>query len=77
MIFTVYCAGILYIDLNGGGTHISSVSKLQLLTKVSSISKFDSRSLTISVGRNHRNNISDDDDDAEDFSWHLLRADRY
>jgi hypothetical protein len=33
--------------------------------------------LTISVGRNHRNNISDDDDDAEDFSWHLLRADRY
>jgi hypothetical protein len=34
MIFTVYCGAIFYIDANGGGTHITSVPQLQLLTKV-------------------------------------------
>jgi hypothetical protein len=35
MIFTLYCAGIVYVGMNGGGEHITSVAKLQLLTKVS------------------------------------------
>jgi hypothetical protein len=34
MIFTVYCGALFYIDANGGGTHITSVPQLQLLTKV-------------------------------------------
>lgn len=34
LIFTVYCAALLYIGSNGGGTHISDLSHLQLLTKV-------------------------------------------
>jgi hypothetical protein len=34
MIFTVYCAALIYIDANGGGTHVTSVPQLQLLTKV-------------------------------------------
>ncbi|KAH7389776.1 hypothetical protein BKA66DRAFT_510809 [Pyrenochaeta sp. MPI-SDFR-AT-0127] len=33
MIFTVYCAALLYIEANGGGTHVRSVEQLQLLTK--------------------------------------------
>ncbi|CAO2652482.1 Nn.00g007650.m01.CDS01 [Neocucurbitaria sp. VM-36] len=33
MIFTVYCSGQLYIEANGGGTHVSSIAQLQSLTK--------------------------------------------
>ncbi|KAH9870096.1 hypothetical protein J1614_007018 [Plenodomus biglobosus] len=33
MMFTVYCAATLYIEANGGGTHITDVAHLQLLTK--------------------------------------------
>ncbi|KAH7407070.1 hypothetical protein DE146DRAFT_418454 [Phaeosphaeria sp. MPI-PUGE-AT-0046c] len=33
MIFTVYCAALLFIEANGGGTHVTSVPQLQLLTK--------------------------------------------
>ncbi|KAF1831671.1 hypothetical protein BDW02DRAFT_40534 [Decorospora gaudefroyi] len=33
LIFTVYCAATLYIEANGGGTHITEVVHLQLLTK--------------------------------------------
>lgn len=35
MVFTVYCAALLYIEANGGGTHITNINHLQLLTKVS------------------------------------------
>lgn len=34
MIFTVYCSALLFIEANGGGTHVTSVPQLQLLTKV-------------------------------------------
>jgi hypothetical protein len=40
MIFTVYCAALVYIDANGGGTHVTSVPQLQLLTKVTALSTF-------------------------------------
>jgi hypothetical protein len=33
MIFTVFCASLLYIGNNGGGTHIRDLDQLQLLTK--------------------------------------------
>ncbi|KAH3907458.1 hypothetical protein HBI56_158540 [Parastagonospora nodorum] len=33
MIFTVYCGACFYIDANGGGTHISNLIHLRLLTK--------------------------------------------
>ncbi|KAF2849197.1 hypothetical protein T440DRAFT_499999 [Plenodomus tracheiphilus IPT5] len=33
MMFTVYCAATLYIEANGGGTHVTNVQHLQLLTK--------------------------------------------
>ncbi|KAF2033980.1 hypothetical protein EK21DRAFT_57466 [Setomelanomma holmii] len=33
MLFTVYCAALLYIGMNGGGTHVTGFSQLQLLTK--------------------------------------------
>lgn len=35
IIFTIYCATMLYIESNGGGTHISSVTEMVKLTKVS------------------------------------------
>jgi hypothetical protein len=41
MVFTVYCGALFYIDANGGGTHITSVPQLQLLTKVSISVKVD------------------------------------
>lgn len=33
MTFTVYCGSTLYIACNGGGTHVTSVDRLQVLTK--------------------------------------------
>ncbi|KAH7066842.1 hypothetical protein BKA63DRAFT_453196 [Paraphoma chrysanthemicola] len=33
LIFAVYCAALLYIGSNGGGTHILDIPRLQLLTK--------------------------------------------
>lgn len=50
MIFTVYCAALLFIQANGGGTHVTSVPQLQLLTKVSTISVLGSASLNRAVG---------------------------
>jgi hypothetical protein len=50
MIFTVYCGAVLYIEANGGGTHISSVPQLQLLTKVTILSDYQSSSLILIVG---------------------------
>ncbi|CAG5142597.1 uncharacterized protein ALTATR162_LOCUS1182 [Alternaria atra] len=33
MTFTVYCASTLYIESNGGGTHVTGLDQLQSLTK--------------------------------------------
>ncbi|KAF2265167.1 hypothetical protein CC78DRAFT_207671 [Lojkania enalia] len=33
IVFSIYCATMLYIESNGGGTHITSVSQLVMLTK--------------------------------------------
>ncbi|KAG9187229.1 hypothetical protein G6011_05100 [Alternaria panax] len=33
MTFTIYCGSTLYIESNGGGTHVTSVDQLQALTK--------------------------------------------
>ncbi|OAG04040.1 uncharacterized protein CC84DRAFT_1057982, partial [Paraphaeosphaeria sporulosa] len=33
MIYTIYCAFILYIEAHGGGTHVTSVAQLSGLTK--------------------------------------------
>ncbi|KAF2683723.1 hypothetical protein K458DRAFT_389651 [Lentithecium fluviatile CBS 122367] len=33
MIFSAYCACILYIEANGGGTHITSAAQITMLTK--------------------------------------------
>ncbi|UPX16662.1 uncharacterized protein EKO05_0007051 [Ascochyta rabiei] len=35
MIFTVYSGSQLYIEANGGGTHVTSLEGLQKLTKAS------------------------------------------
>jgi hypothetical protein len=35
MIFTVFSASQLYIEANGGGTHVTSLEGLQKLTKAS------------------------------------------
>lgn len=37
LIFTVYCASVLYIEAHGGGTHVTSYSQLVDLTKVSAL----------------------------------------
>jgi hypothetical protein len=37
MIFTVFCAALLYIDANGGGTHVVSYEALIDLTKASQL----------------------------------------
>lgn len=37
MIFTVYSGSQLYIEANGGGTHVTSIEDLQKLTKVSGL----------------------------------------
>lgn len=36
VMFTVYCATMIYLNANGGGTHITSVPDLVELTKASS-----------------------------------------
>jgi hypothetical protein len=37
MIFTVFSASQLYVDANGGGTHVTSYEGLEKLTKVSQL----------------------------------------
>lgn len=36
-LFTVYCGAMLYLDTHGGGTHVTKVADLVMLTKVGTV----------------------------------------
>jgi len=40
MIFTIFAGSQLYLEANGGGTHVTSFEKLQKLTKVGQASYY-------------------------------------
>lgn len=66
---------MLYIEANGGGTHITSVAELVALTKVSLVC-YDGKQLPdlIEVGYSRRGYLHCHNDDAQNLLGCLLRT---
>jgi hypothetical protein len=77
VMFTVYCATMIYLNANGAGTHITSVPDLVNLTKASSkLTIWSQNTNFLQVDYYRRGHLSHNGHDTQDLAGHLLRTHR-